>query len=98
MSGGSMDYLYSKVEEVADSLMHSKEPHRRAFARHLKDVSNALYSIEWVDSGDCGTGSDIEPISKVLGKNAQSLALQEMRLELEEVVGRALALASTIPV
>ena len=35
MSGGSMDYLCFKVEEVANILANEKSPTRRAFGAHL---------------------------------------------------------------
>ena len=54
MSGGSYDYLYHKVEEVADQLDGDRSPLRRAFAEHLHKVAKALHDIEWVDSGDYG--------------------------------------------
>jgi hypothetical protein len=56
MSGGSMDYLYIKVEE-AD--FEESTPQRRAFREHLKAVAKALRAIEWNDSGD---GDDEENI------------------------------------
>ena len=49
MSGGSMDYLYSRVE---DATFHTDSPERKAFRKHLFLVAKALKSIEWNDSGD----------------------------------------------
>ena len=54
MSGGSMGYLYSKVDEASFS---RSTPARRAFRAHLTKVSKALKAIEWNDSGD---GADNE--------------------------------------
>lgn len=54
MSGGSMDYLYAKVE---DALFVTNTPERRAFYKHLKLVAKALRAIEWNDSCD---GDDTE--------------------------------------
>ena len=65
MSGGSMDYLYIKVDEVADMLMHEKSPARRAFGKHLKKVAHALHEIEWVDSGDSSSPDDINAIRDI---------------------------------
>lgn len=56
MSGGSMNYLYSKVLHCAD--FECDTPERRAFAAHLKLVAQALHDIEWVDSGDYGPGDE----------------------------------------
>jgi hypothetical protein len=56
MSGGSMNYLYSKLLHCADFLVNT--PEREAFANHLKLVAQALHDIEWVDSGDYGPGDE----------------------------------------
>lgn len=53
MSGGSMDYLYSKV---ADASFVTSSPERKAFYRHLRKVARALKAIEWNDSGDGDDG------------------------------------------
>jgi hypothetical protein len=74
MSGGSMDYLYSKLEYAQ---FRQDTPERKAFAQHLEKVAKALHDIEWVDSGDYGPGDenealraclgwDIEPVAKIL--------------------------------
>jgi hypothetical protein len=67
MSGGSMNYLYSKLEWGAD--FEPNTPERVAFAEHLKLVIKALHDIEWVDSGDYGPGDETEAILNCLGKN-----------------------------
>ena len=56
MSGGSMNYLYSRLEY--DANFSQDTPERRAFAKHLKLVAKALHDIEWVESGDYGKGDD----------------------------------------
>lgn len=71
MSGGSMGYLYSKVE-YADFLANT--PERIAFAKHLALVAKALHDIEWVDSGDYGPGDDSESIRACLGDGAVLIA------------------------
>lgn len=55
MSGGSMNYLYSKVDDAEFRL---DSPLRRAFKEHLKLVSVALRAIEWNDSGDGDSSED----------------------------------------
>ena len=62
MSGGSMNYLYTRVQDVADLLSASSDLHRRAFGQHLNLVAKALHDIEWVDSADCGPGDEIDAI------------------------------------
>ena len=66
MSGGSMDYLYFKVESADFRLT---TPARRAFKTHLLNVARALRAIEWHDSGD-GDDSEDEAIAKCLGPTA----------------------------
>ena len=56
MSGGSMNYLYSRIE--MDATFEQNTPLRRAFAKHLELVCKALHDIEWVDSADYGPGDE----------------------------------------
>ena len=63
MSGGSMDYLYSKV---SDASFQTNTPLRRAFQKHLLKVANALHDIEWVDSADCSPGDEEKAIRACL--------------------------------
>lgn len=64
MSGGSMDYLYSRVR-YAD--FRRDTPLRRVFAEHLDQVADALHDIEWVDSSDYGPGDEDAAIRRCLG-------------------------------
>jgi hypothetical protein len=64
MSGGSLNYIYSKIEMDAQFLENT--PERRAFAKHLKLVIKALHDIEWVDSSDYGEGDENEAIRSCL--------------------------------
>ena len=84
MSGGSMNYLYSKLEY--DATFHKNTPERRAFAKHLVLIAKALKDIEWVDSGDCAPGSENEAIRACLpdGSCLES-AIEEARRALEEL-------------
>ncbi len=65
MSGGSMNYIYSKLEYEAN--FRQDTPERRAFAKHLELVVKALHDIEWVDSGDYGPGDETAAIRACLG-------------------------------
>lgn len=68
MSGGSLDYFYFRVQEIADEIRQRAEtPLQLAFVKHLEDVATALHDIEWVFSGDYGEGREEEAINKVLG-------------------------------
>jgi len=67
VSGGSYNYLYRKVIEVAETLSDSNQPdYRKAFAKHLVFIANALHDIEWVDSSDMGNGADKEAIMQCI--------------------------------
>lgn len=72
MSGGSYDYLYCKVEEMADRIGNS--PERQRFAEHMRRVAKAMHAIEWVDSCDWGKGDEIEAIRAVFDPKANALA------------------------
>jgi hypothetical protein len=90
MSGGSMNYLYEKLEGASFSL---DTPERRAFCDHLKLVAKALHDIEWVDSCDYGPGDDTEAIRACLAPGAV-LATEIKRAEeaaesLRQVIERA---------
>ena len=65
MSGGSMNYFYSKLLWECD--FPEDTPLRRAFSHHLVKVAAALKAIEWVDSGDWVPGDEDDAILAVLG-------------------------------
>ena len=67
MSGGSLDYAYMRVQEIADSVLQKSEnAHHRALGKHLSKISKALKILEWVLSGDSAEGEEIEAINNVL--------------------------------
>lgn len=68
MSGGSMDYLYSKLE--CGGTFRKDTPERKAFAKHLERVAKALHDIEMVDSGDYAPGDDSDAIRACLSDGA----------------------------
>jgi hypothetical protein len=54
MSGGSLDYIYSKVEDCATSIKY-RVPHDyllQALAKHLFELADVLHDVEWDFSGD----------------------------------------------
>ncbi len=89
MSGGSMNYLYCKLENDAD--FKQTTPERKAFALHLVKVAKALHDIEWVDSCDYRPGDESEAIRACLAPGmaleaaieAANEAAKELREELE---------------
>lgn len=95
MSGGSYDYAYSKIEDLAEAIRPTN-PLRKAFKRHLKKVAEACHDIEWVDSCDSGPGDEDAAIRACLGMNASGLVLAEARdeavrakLELDKAIDAA---------
>jgi hypothetical protein len=69
MSGGSLDYLYGRVNDaVIEIKRRAKTPLQKAFANHLNDVSIALYDLEMLYSGDYSDGDEVESLSKVVSK------------------------------
>ena len=92
MSGGSMNYLYSRVEYAE---FRAGTTLRKAFRRHLLLVAEALRSIEWNDSGD-GCSREEEHIRACLAEGAVLDAaveeakevLKVLRLELERASNR----------
>lgn len=67
MSGGSLDYIYSKLEYATDQIcIKSRDYRHEAFVNHLRKVSKALKDLEWVLSGDMSPGDEFGSIEAVL--------------------------------
>ena len=77
MSGGSLDYLYSKLEHSLTDIPDNGNPLRKAFKKHLLLVSKALHDIEWVDSEDYKSGDEEAAIKACLPDYRQCV-LQEL--------------------
>lgn len=92
MSGGSYDYAYMKIEDMADELCQQRQPLRKAFGKHLKLVAKAMHDIEWVDSSDYGPGEEVDSINAVLAPGAEMEAIKE---DLQELIGMAQQLMSS---
>jgi hypothetical protein len=87
MSGGSLDYLYHRVEEVAIELQkYQYTPLQRAFGAHLMRVSQALRDVEWVFDSDYGVGDDEKAIKEVLGDNASGRAFELLKADALELI------------
>lgn len=57
MSGGSHDYAYNKLEDIAESfdvVEPSYKGERKKVAKILRLMSKICHDIEWIDSGDYG--------------------------------------------
>lgn len=63
MSGGSMSYLYSSVQ---DASFQESTPERKALRLHLNKLAKALQAVEWNDSGD-GADDESELIREAIG-------------------------------
>lgn len=67
MSGGSLDYVYMRLNEAAGEIRARSQKRRHlAFADHLDLVAEALHDIEWSFSGDYGPDDDKSAIKAVL--------------------------------
>ena len=69
MSGGSMDYLYQKVQ---DAEFRENTRARQHFRQHLKKDAEALHAIEWNDSGD-GDDTEHVKIEDALGREVNEI-------------------------
>jgi hypothetical protein len=91
MSGGSMDYLYSRVQGAE---FRRNTPERRAFSAHLEKVAEALRAIEWSDSGDSSEDAATRAILKCLEPAALTVQLKAEALILIEHLKSAVRDAS----
>jgi len=77
MSGGSYQYAFYKIEELAAEIRPGSAL-RKAFKAHLVRVAKACHDIEWVDSGDYSHGDEDAAIRACLGESAGELAMAEL--------------------
>lgn len=93
MSGGSYNYAFRGVEEMADSLSHDRlRPERVAFAVLLRKVAKAMHDIEWVDDCDMETGDELPAIMAcITPADVQGAVLQDLAdtVERAQVILRA---------
>lgn len=89
MSGGSWDYVYSRIDDIADRLLCSSTrtsctDERRALGRVLKLAAAAMHDIEWVDSCDYSDGDEREAIMKVVSRaEVVEAAADRLRAEID---------------
>ncbi len=91
MSGGALNYLYCDINQKIET-MKRNTPLRRAFFAHMNLISEALFAIEWEDSGDTEEGSADIHMSKCISDKmllksmiAEAKKTQE---ELQELIER----------
>ena len=78
MSGGSWDYQYCQLQELAQKLSTQADYRRRAMAIKVAQLATAMHDIEWVDSGDYSEDGDIEAIDIFLGADRHRLSIEEL--------------------
>ena len=65
MSGGSWDYVYSRISDTAERLCRpGQSVERRAMGAHVHRLAAAMKAVEWLDSGD--TMDDVNEIRTIL--------------------------------
>jgi hypothetical protein len=97
MSGGSLDYLYMKIEEaIATIRVRSQRMTHRAFAGHLALVARALQDVEWVLSGDYAQDAADQSITAVLGgaDALKAACLKDIQAEIQRLVEEAWKIAA----
>lgn len=63
MSGGSYDYFYIKLEDVASQIRDADIcPRRMTLRRILLLIAKAMHAVEWVDSCDWGPEREKEAL------------------------------------
>ena len=78
MSGGSLDYAYGRVDDVADAVAsRATKPLHGAFAKHLRLVAAALHDLEWVWSSDMSNGDEDAAIRAVISRSEEISAARE---------------------
>lgn len=92
MSGGSYDYAFRHIDDLASEMLRrgKKTPLRSAFTDLLFRVSLAAKEIEWADSGDTEQGGPIE-IAAILAcfQNSDAAIKRASVEDIEEAIGRA---------
>jgi hypothetical protein len=67
MSGGSLEYVYAKLENAIDEIQErARTDLEFAFVSHLGKVSKALHDLEWFYSGDYSEEQALASIKQVL--------------------------------
>ncbi|HEX2879498.1 MAG TPA: hypothetical protein VHO25_08165 [Polyangiaceae bacterium] len=100
MSGGSYDYAYRKIEDLADEIGTNHLPTkavREAFKAHLRKVAEAARAIEWVDSSDYARGDEVGPIREVIAPGSELVEARKQAEEALKVLQSALSAPNRKP-
>lgn len=94
MSGGSLDYAYGRLDDLACTIAaRAKTPLHMAFAEHLRKVASAAHDLEWVWSCDTCPGDEEAAIRAVIAPGAELAeavkAAETARKNLEQAIESA---------
>lgn len=68
MSGGSYDYIHSKVVNAIELMKENQYERPELFREKAIKISEAysefIRTVEWVDSGDCSPEDALEALDK----------------------------------
>lgn len=92
MSGGSYDYAFGSIEDLAMRVRQraGTDSRRLAFAALLGVVAKAAHDLEWVDSGDKSPGDEYAAIDRALAFGGAD-PIEARKAVALEVVGEILA-------
>ena len=88
MSGGSWNYEFGRVQDLAERLCQEPDIRRRRLGHLLHLVAKALHDIEWVDSADYGPDDDhkaIEAVFEAAGTATLAPLVEQLRADLAYV-------------
>jgi hypothetical protein len=99
VSGGSYDYAYRHVEEVAGQIAsaHANDPLALAFADHLRKVATAMHAVEWADSCDWSWEDAIGPMRAVVHPGAELEQARAMAARAHAALGALLTASGEAP-
>jgi len=86
MSGGSWDYSFTKINDIAERLKDEKSPLRRALGEHLELISDAMKAIEWNDSDDWGPEEERKAIVAVFEDLAEQKEIEVLLKDGKELI------------
>ena len=67
MSGGSLDYAHTKINQLADDIDSTTQVELHVeFSKFLRRIAKAAHDLEWVLSDDCSPGSEVAALRGVM--------------------------------
>jgi hypothetical protein len=83
MSGGSLNYVYEKVDYAADALLSQTNEHFRALGKFMKKLAPVLHDVEWAISCDYSDDRAEESIKTIISPEFElAHALEEAKATL----------------